>query len=170
MSSGTGHQAHKKPLAAESVTANTSSTYPTADLRASVAGRRKRALGDVFGLTKFGVNHTTLAPGAASALQHHHGTQDEFVYILQGTATLQLDDEEIPMKAGDCMGFPAGDGVAHCLVNTGDEPVVYLEMGDRSSGDVVEYRDADLRAVSDDDGRFQFVHRDGSPYDKDDDV
>ena len=95
------------------------------------------------------------------------------MYILQGTATLQLDDDqEISMKAGDCMGFPAGDhGMAHCLVNNQgeDEPVVYLEMGDRTGGDVVEYRDADLRAVMEEDGKFQFVHRDGRPYHKDDD-
>jgi uncharacterized cupin superfamily protein len=45
-------------------------------------GREKRPLGDLFGLTNFGVNHTTLAPGGVSALRHAHTTQDEFIYIL----------------------------------------------------------------------------------------
>ena len=34
---------------------------------ARIAGREKRPLGDVFGLTRFGVNLTRLAPGAMSA-------------------------------------------------------------------------------------------------------
>jgi uncharacterized cupin superfamily protein len=45
-------------------------------------GREKRPLGDLFGLTNFGVNLTTRAPGAVSALRHAHTTQDEFIYIL----------------------------------------------------------------------------------------
>ena len=45
-------------------------------------GREKRPLGDLFGLTNFGVNLTTLAPGEVSALRHAHTTQDEFIYIL----------------------------------------------------------------------------------------
>src|SRR5690606_18168768 len=44
-------------------------------------GREKRALGDAFGLTSFGVNLTRLKPGAQSALRHAHARQDEFVYI-----------------------------------------------------------------------------------------
>jgi uncharacterized cupin superfamily protein len=47
-------------------------SYP-ADLATRVAGRDKRPLGDMFGLTVFGVNLTRLAPGAWSAL--HHGAQ-----------------------------------------------------------------------------------------------
>ena len=40
-----------------------------------VQGREKRVLGDVFGLTQFGVNLTTLAPGSASALRHWHAVR-----------------------------------------------------------------------------------------------
>ena len=41
-------------------------------------GREKAALGDVVGLTQFGVNLTRLKPGAASALRHWHEAEDEF--------------------------------------------------------------------------------------------
>jgi len=37
-----------------------------------------------------------------------------------------------------CAGFPA-QGVAHQLVNRTDTDVVYLEVGDRSSGDEGSY-------------------------------
>src|SRR6185436_4007497 len=56
-----------------------------------VAGREKRALGDAFGLTNFGVNLTRLAPRAVSSLRHAHIRQDELVYILEGRPTLITD-------------------------------------------------------------------------------
>ncbi|MGH7828978.1 MAG: cupin domain-containing protein, partial [Candidatus Binatia bacterium] len=61
-----------------------------------VAGREKRPLGDLFGLSNFGVNLTSLSPGAASALRHAHSKQDEFVYILSGHPTLITDSGETP--------------------------------------------------------------------------
>lgn len=68
-----------------------SSTYPQsiqAFLGERLAGREKRALGDAFGLTNFGVNLTRLAPDAVSALRHAHSRQDELIYILAGSPTL----------------------------------------------------------------------------------
>ena len=76
--------------AAEAPLRARASGYP-ADLAARVAGREKRPLGDLFGLTVFGVNLTRLVPGAASALHHRHSRQDEFVYVLEGTPTLITD-------------------------------------------------------------------------------
>ena len=48
----------------------------------------KRALGDVFGLANFGVNLTTLEPGAKSSQRHWHAKEDEFIYVLSGEITL----------------------------------------------------------------------------------
>jgi len=152
------------PVKATDVPATTHSIYPEA-FREVVAGRSKRRLGDVFGLKNFGVNQTTLAPGASSALKHRHKHQDEFVYVLSGTATCTIGDTRYVMKAGDCIGFPKNDGLAHCITNEqSSEEVVYLEIGDRSPEDVVEYPDVDLKAVEED-GKWKFLHKDGSPYD-----
>ena len=71
------------------------SNYPDA-FKPRVAGRAKRKLGDALGLKNFGVNLTTIRPGAASALRHWHLTQDEFVYILEGELVLS------PMPASRC--------------------------------------------------------------------
>ena len=73
------------------------SNYPEVFAR-RMAGRAKAPLGDLFGLTNFGVNLTRLAPGAMSALRHAHTRQDEFVYILQGTPTLITDAGETPLR------------------------------------------------------------------------
>lgn len=127
-------------------------------------GRTKRVLGDRFGLVDFGVNLTTLAPGAVSALRHFHTRQDEFVYILEGTPVLVTDSGETLLGPGMCAGFRAGSGVAHQLVNRSAEPVVYLEVGDRAAGDEVVYPEDDLAAVFEE-GRWRFTRKDGSGFD-----
>jgi uncharacterized cupin superfamily protein len=82
-----------------------------------VAGRSKHPLGDLFGLTNFGVNLTRLAPGSYSALRHAHEKQDEFVYLLEGEVVLVTDAGETLLTAGMCAGFKAGTGDAHHLHN-----------------------------------------------------
>ena len=67
--------------------------------------RDKRPLGDLFGLTNFGVNLTRLAPGGSSALRHAHAKQDEFVYVLEGRPTLITDAGRTPLNPGMCAGF-----------------------------------------------------------------
>jgi len=155
---------HAKPVAieAEAVPARTTSLYPE-PFASMVAGRAKRALGDVFGLKNFGVNLTRLAPGSRSALRHAHTHQDEFVFVLEGSVTLITDAGETTLGPGMCAGFAAGSGDAHQLINRDDRDVVYLEIGDRSAGDAVIYPDDDLAAHMVD-GRWQFLHKDGQPY------
>jgi uncharacterized cupin superfamily protein len=70
-----------------------------------MAGRDKRPLGDLFGLTNFGVNVTRLAPGGHSALRHAHTKQDELVYILEGRPTLVTDAGRMVLQPGMCAGF-----------------------------------------------------------------
>jgi len=136
--------------------------YPE-NLAVKVRGREKRPLGDQFGLTNFGVNLTRLKPGAASSLRHAHTRQDEFVYILEGEPTLLTDAGETPLRPGQCAGFPAGSVNAHTLVNRGATDVVYLEVGDRSLGDVVSYPDDDLAASIGPDGHWRYARKNGSP-------
>lgn len=138
------------------------SVYPE-PFASRMAGREKRALGDLFGLTNFGVNLTALRPGAASSLRHAHTRQDEFIYVLQGTPTLHTDAGRRVLQPGDCAGFKAGTGDAHRLTNDSDEDVLYLEVGDRTPGDEGHYPDDDLKAELHE-GRWRFLHKDGTPY------
>jgi uncharacterized cupin superfamily protein len=71
-------------------TVRTKGVYPE-PWCAITEGREKAALGDVVGLTQFGVNLTHLKPGAASALRHWHEAEDEFVYVLEGEIMLIED-------------------------------------------------------------------------------
>ena len=136
--------------------------YPE-HLRQRVAGRARQVLGDLFGLTNFGVNLSRLKPGAESALRHTHARQDEFVYILEGEPVLVTNAGETPLRPGMCAGFKAGSGDAHHLVNRGTHDVLYLEIGDRTAGDIVVYPDDDLEARFVE-GKWAYAHKDGRPY------
>jgi uncharacterized cupin superfamily protein len=150
-------------LAADAPPRTQPSNYPE-PFASRMGGREKRALGNVFGLSNFGVNLTRLAAKAQSALRHAHSKQDEFVYILQGHPTLMTDEGATPLSPGMCAGFKAGSGNGHQLVNETEEDVVYLEIGDRTPGDEGSYPDDDLKALLQANGTWQFVHKDGTPY------
>ena len=152
------------PVHAPKVQAVTGQTIYPAEFAAQVKGRYRRRLGELFGITNFGVNLTDLAPGTCSALAHHHSRQDEFIYVLEGTLVLRLDGEEFTLHAGDCYGFKAGIGVAHQLVNRSAAPARYLEVGDRTAGDQVEYPYDDLQLREKAEGGYLLLHKDGRPY------
>lgn len=156
----------KKPVrvvAAEAPPRAKQSGYP-AKMAAMVEARLKRPLGELFGLANFGVNLTTLGPGAYSALRHAHAKQDEFVYVLEGEPTLITDAGETQLQPGMCAGFKAGSGDAHHLHNRTRKDVVLLEVGDRSAGDSVQYPDDDVVAVYGADGKWRYAKKDGTPY------
>lgn len=129
-----------------------------------VAGRSKKKPGDLFGLSNFGVNLKELDTGSSSSLLHCHSYQDKFVYILKGTAIVVIDNNESTISEGECIGFKAGTGSGHRLINRSNKPVVYLEIGERSPGDKVVYPNNDLRAAFSESGSWEFTHKDGRPY------
>jgi len=138
------------------------SVYPE-PFASMMAGRRKHPLGDLFGLANFGVNLTRIAPQGMSALRHAHSRQDEFIYVLEGHPTLHTDEGRTRLAPGMCAGFKAGTGNGHRLINETQQDVVYLEIGDRTPGDEGSYPDDDLKALMVD-GRWRFLHKDGTPY------
>ena len=101
-------------------------------------------VGDLGGLTQFGVNKTILPTNSATAMRHWHEEEDEFVFNISGSANLFDKDGEHEMNAGDCATFKAGDNNGHAIVNKSNEDVVLLEVGTRSQKDIVHYTDKDL--------------------------
>ena len=149
-------------LEPDSLTARVGSIYP-APFAEPLKGREKRALGDVVGLSQFGVNLVTLAPGAWSSQRHWHEKEDEFVYILEGEVTLVTDAGETVLRSGMAAGFPAGKPDGHHLINRSGKPARYLEVGTRAATEVAHYSDIDL-AGHKENGRFVFTRKNGEPY------
>ncbi|HUQ05013.1 MAG TPA: cupin domain-containing protein [Kofleriaceae bacterium] len=140
------------------------SGYPE-PYRSRCLPREKRALGDPLGLTKVGVNLTTLMPGKESSMRHWHTHEDELIYVLEGEVTLVTDDGEQLLTPGTYAGFPAGTQLGHQLVNRSDQPARYLEVSNRHPEDSATYTDpaVDL-TYKKVDGKNAFFRRDGSPY------
>ncbi|AKT40295.1 cupin domain-containing protein [Chondromyces crocatus] len=141
----------------------TNTGYPE-PFRLAVAGRARRRIGKALGLTRFGVNLTQLAPGAASSQRHWHSHDEEFVYVVEGELVLVTDAGEQVLRAGMAAGFPAGRPDGHQLVNRSDRPAVYLEVGTDEEQDHAVYSDIDMECRPQPGGGFAYVHKDGTPW------
>ena len=147
-------------IRATSVAARSSTVYPP-EFAPVVSGRAKRALGDQFGLTQYGVNLTVLAPGASSALRHWHEVEDEFIYVLEGELVLVNDSGIHALSTGMCAGFKAGVANGHKIENRSGSPASYLEVGTRSPEETANYPDVDLVGIKTG-GKFAFTRKDGT--------
>ena len=141
----------------------TGTGYPD-PYRENVVARSKRALGDAFGLSRYGVNLVELSPGTWSSQRHWHTHEDEFVFVVSGELTLITDAGEQVLSPGMVAGFPAGESNGHHLINKSDETALYLEIGDRNPLDEAFYPDIDLLFKVNDKGEHEFTNRDGVPY------
>jgi uncharacterized cupin superfamily protein len=156
--------AEAKPsvLVATDVASRSTTIYP-AEYARPLDGRMKRALGDQFGLTQFGVNLTVLAPGASSSERHWHQVEDELIYVLDGEVMLVDEAGEHAMTAGMYAGFKAGVANGHKLVNRSAKPVTVLEVGTRSPEETATYPDADMVGIKTN-GKFSFTRKDRTPF------
>jgi uncharacterized cupin superfamily protein len=124
--------------------------------------RQRWRLGDLGGLTQFGVNLLKLPPGAWSSQRHWHSAEDEFVYVLQGEVVLVNGAGEHVLRPGECAAFKAGEPDGHHLQNRSGAEAVLLEVGARNPAqDAVDYPDIDLKLAE---GDRRYRHKDGTPY------
>jgi len=127
--------------------------------------RERSRLGDLAGLTQFGVNLLRLAPGTWSSQRHWHSHEDEFIYVLAGEVALVTEAGVEVLRAGDAAGFKAGDPDGHCLQNRSGAEALVLEVGSRAPAlDTTTYPGLDLLAPPGESIRFS--HLDGRPYEK----
>jgi uncharacterized cupin superfamily protein len=140
------------------------SGYPE-PYRLRVLPREKRALGDACGLTKVGINLTTLMPGKESSMRHWHTREDEFVFVLEGEVVLRTAAGEQLLRAGECAGFPAGREDGHQFINRSERPARYLEVSNRDAQDTAHYADPTVDLLwNAPHNPGKFSHRDGTPY------
>lgn len=107
---------------------------------------RKSPLSRALGLERAIVVHMILPPGKESFVPHTHEREEEWLYILSGNGTAEIDGEEIPVSAGDFMGFTA-PSVVHHLRNTGSEDLVYLMGGEARNAEVSDFPTLGRRKV-----------------------
>jgi uncharacterized cupin superfamily protein len=95
-------------------------------------------LGRLAGLSRIGVNLARIAPGKESFVYHSHEREEEWLYILSGRGTAEIDGADYEVGPGDFMGF-AAPSVAHHLRNSGEEELVYLMGGESLDLEVARF-------------------------------
>lgn len=106
--------------------------------------RHTVSLGDIVGLTSFGLHLVRVAPNDETTQYHYHEESDEFIYIISGELSLRYGDETYSLTAGDFVGFPA-HGAAHSMHNKSNADAVYLMGGSRPPIDICNYPDIHRR-------------------------
>ncbi len=91
---------------------------------------------------KMGCSVDTVPPGKQSCPYHFHHAQEEMFIVLEGSGTLRVAGERLPLKAGDVVFIPAGPEYPHHILNTSDAPLKYLSLSTRESPEICEYPDS----------------------------
>lgn len=81
--------------------------WETLDYRGA-AWRRKR-LAQEAGGEALGCSLYELPPGERSWPYHSHTANGEALFVLEGSGTLRLAGESVPLEAGDYVAFPADE-------------------------------------------------------------
>lgn len=90
------------------------------------------ALGKVVGAKQLGINVIQLAPGTRSSMPHAESLEEEFGYVLSGRPSVWINGRTYQLEPGHAIGFPAGTGVCHNVINDSPEPAVIVAIGERT--------------------------------------
>ncbi len=98
-------------------------------------------VGEALGLSVLGCMLLIVPPGKTAFRYHRHHGCDEMFFIVSGEGEYRIGDKRLAVRAGDCLGAPAG-GEAHQIVNTGKSELRYLGLSNNPASDLVEYPDS----------------------------
>ncbi len=99
-------------------------------------------LSDGTAARKLGCGIDTVPPGKQSCPYHFHHTQEEMFVVLEGSGTLRVADELLPIKAGDVIFIPCGPDYPHHILNTSNADLKYLSISTQERPEVCEYPDS----------------------------
>lgn len=111
------------------------------------------------GLSRAIVKRAVIPPGKEGFVYHSHIRDEEWVYVLSGTCTMEIDGAEYEMGTGDFAGFPtppAVSAVAHHMRNDGDVPLVLLMGGEAHDVEIADFPKLGKRKIIGD-GKVQVV-------------
>ncbi len=91
---------------------------------------------------KLGATVDILSPGKRICPYHLHHAQEEMFIILEGSGTLRVAGEMLPLKKGDVIFIPPGPEYPHQIINTSDAPLKYLSISTQEDPEIYEYPDS----------------------------
>jgi uncharacterized cupin superfamily protein len=104
-------------------------------------------LSDGTAASKLGAGVDIVAPGKRSCPYHYHLAQEETFVVLEGTGSLRVAGEMLPVCAGDVVFIPPGPEYPHQLINTSDAPLKYLSISTQESPELCHYPDSGKTGV-----------------------
>jgi len=106
-------------------------------------------LGAKIGAEQLGAQYHVVPAGKIAFPRHAHHNNEEMLIVMSGEGEYQAGDDIWPVKAGDVIAAPVGDGsTAHQMRNNSQEELKYLVVSTRHDPDVVEYPDSGKFAVA----------------------
>jgi uncharacterized cupin superfamily protein len=91
--------------------------------------------GKVFGFKRLGIHHEVLPAGRRTSWPHSEKTEEEFVYVIEGTPDVWIDGQLYRLQPGDGVGFVPGTGISHTFINNTDQAIRLLVVGDTDRED-----------------------------------
>ncbi|TCV92647.1 cupin domain-containing protein [Biostraticola tofi] len=92
-------------------------------------------LGRALGLTRLGIHHERLPPGRRTSYPHAESSEEEFIFVLEGTPDAWINGRLHPLRPGDAVAFPAGTGICHTFINNSDSDVRLLVIGEANKAE-----------------------------------
>lgn len=111
--------------------------------RPPLYGSRYARLARGTAAKKLGASVDIVAPGMRTSPYHLHFAQEEMFIVLEGTGTLRVAGEQLPLKAGDMIFIPAGPEYPHQIINSSDAPLKYLSISTMEQPEICLYPDSD---------------------------
>lgn len=105
-------------------------------------GYRRKSLSAAVGGEKLGCSLYEVPPGHRAWPYHYHGANEEAIYVLEGSGTLRVNGEEVPISEGDYATFPARAEGAHQLINNSEGTLRYLCFSTMIEPDIMIYPDS----------------------------
>jgi uncharacterized cupin superfamily protein len=120
--------------------------HDTAELKPFVRGTLYESLGASFteGLAArdLGLSVDIVPPGKRACPYHLHHSEEEMFIVLEGSGTLRVAGEHLPITRGDIIVIPAGREYPHHILNDSAAPLKYLSISTRRKPEVCEYPDS----------------------------
>ena len=114
----------------------------TRDVREPHYDARAARLARGTAARKLGATIDILEPGKRGCPYHLHHAQEEMFIVVEGSGTLRVAGERLPIRAGDVIFIPAGPEYPHQIINSSDAPLKYLSLSTRQQPEICEYPDS----------------------------
>ena len=89
-----------------------------------------------------GASIDIVPPGKRACPYHFHYVEEEMFIVLEGSGTLRVAGEMLPIREGDMMFIPPGPEYPHQILNTSDKVLKYLSFSVNAETEICEYPDS----------------------------